>query len=205
MGCDIHAIWQAKKDGKWVDIESTWKQDRHYFLFSWLADVRNGFGFAGIPTYAPVKPIAQPRGLPNDFECDDDRHYCSVEAIDPSRREWLEEGEKPNVWMGDHSHSYLSADEILSAQRPDGAWATGIVTRKFFENWDGKTTPESWSGGISGPDIHVAESPVEVDDKTTHVRIFFKRGSGELDYFVDEVKRLKELHEEVRIVFGFDS
>jgi hypothetical protein len=26
-----------------------------------------------------------------------------------------------------------------------------------------------------------------------------------LDYFVDEVRRLKELHGEVRVVFGFDS
>jgi hypothetical protein len=68
MGTDVHAVWQAKKGDKWVDIESTWDQNRHYFLFAWLADVRNGFGFAGIPTHDPIKPISERRGLPDDFE-----------------------------------------------------------------------------------------------------------------------------------------
>ena len=67
MGCDIHGIFQAAKDGKWQDVESTWEQDRHYFLFSWLADVRNGFGFAGVKTYEPVTPLSQPPRLPHDF------------------------------------------------------------------------------------------------------------------------------------------
>jgi hypothetical protein len=58
MGTDVHAVWQAKKDGKWVDIASKWEQKRHYFLFAWLADVRNGFGFAGVSTHDPIKPIA---------------------------------------------------------------------------------------------------------------------------------------------------
>lgn len=204
MGCDIHAVWQAKKDGKWVDIPSEWEQDRHYFLFSWLANVRNGYGFAGVPTYSPIKPIAEPRGLPDDFE-DGEDHESPFDCHAPHRREWREKENDKRVYMGDHSFSWLSGDEILSSPRPDSAWATGIVSREVFEKWDGVTAPESWSGGISGKDIHVAESPVEVEPETTHVRIFFRRPAGELDYFVNEVKRLKELHGEIRVVFGFDS
>src|SRR5687768_8031889 len=98
MGTDVHAVWQAKKDGRWVDIESRWDQRRHYFLFAWLADVRNGFGFAGIPTHDPIKPVAARRGVPADF---------NVEAY--------ESGNGPDdydaPWLGDHSFSWLTADE----------------------------------------------------------------------------------------------
>lgn len=205
MGTDVHAVWQTKKDGKWVDIESTWEQDRHYFLFSWLADIRNGYGFAGIPTYSPIKPIAAPRGLPEDFAVEDKRHYCPLEAIDPSRRKYRDKDEKPYVWMGDHSHSWLTADEILAAPVPDKVWQTGIVPIDWFAAWDGKEGPDSWSGGISGKDVIVAESPTEVNKKTTHVRIYWIKPGDTLKYFTDEVARLKALHGEVRIVFGFDS
>lgn len=204
MGCDIHAVWQARKDGKWVDVESTWDQDRHYFLFSWLADVRNGHGFAGIPTYTPIKPISQPRGLPDDFDGGEE-HPTFLEALAPHRREYEEDKEHPIAWMGDHSHSWLDVDEILDTPLPDKVWQTGIVERAFFDAWDGHTVPEEWSGGISGKGIEVAETPTDVTDTTTHVRIFWIKPGDTLKYFTDEAKRLKALHGEVRLVFGFDS
>lgn len=208
MGCDIHAVFQAKKDGKWQDVPSTWDQGRHYFLFSWLADVRNGFGFAGVPTYTPIKPIAMPRGLPEDFEMNgNDDHPTSLEAICSLRLEWMDDEEKakPTVWLGDHSHSWLTADEILATPSPDKVWRTGVVTREFFDAWDGRTPPESWAGGITGKDVRVADDPTHVTDETTHVRIFWMQPSDTLKYFTDEVRRLKDEHGEVRIVFGFDS
>lgn len=208
MGCDIHGVWQAKKEGKWVDIASEWEQNRHYYLFSWLANVRNGYGFAGVPTYSPVIPISKPRGLPEDFETEDSEyHATTIEAIDPCRRQYLNEDDKksPKAWLGDHSHSWLNADEILRAPLPLNCWQSGVVPREFFDTWDGHTPPEAWSGDISGRDIIRAENPVEVNDTTTHVRIFWKKQDDSLNYFIDEVKRLKELHGEVRLVFGFDS
>lgn len=204
MGCDIHAVFQAAKDGKWQDVPSTWDQDRHYFLFSWLAGVRNGHGFAGVPTYTPIKPLAEPRGLPEDFEGGEE-HPTTLDAPAPFRREHAEDKEHPIVWMGDHSFSWLSADEILAAPAPDKVWRTGIVDRAFFDAWDGHTAPESYSGGISGKDIRVAESPIDVVDNTTHVRIFWMQDGDTLKYFTDEVRRLKEEYGQVRIVFGFDS
>lgn len=205
MGTDIHAVWQAKKADQWEDIPSTWKQNRHYFLFAWLANVRNGFGSAGIPTHSPVQPISEPRGLPKDF--DGKKHKGTFEALDPARQAYhtREESAVQGIWMGNHSFSHLSADEILAAPRPDNAWRTGIVERPWFDAWGGKTPPEAWSGRVNGKGIRVAESPLLVDDDTTHVRIYWKTNESELAYFVDEVKRLKELHGEVRLVFGFDS
>lgn len=205
MGCDVHGIWQTKRDGKWVDVESTWDQDRHYFLFSWLADVRNGHGFAGIPTYTPIKPIAQPRGYPADFEVEDDSHPVADKAVMGRRADYGEPGEAPAMWMGDHTHSWLTADEILATPAPDKVWRTGVIERATFEAWDGHTPPAEWSGGISGRDIRVAEAPTDVEENTTHVRIYWIQPGDTLKYFTDEVRRLKDAHGEVRLVFGFDS
>jgi len=207
MGTDIHAVVQAKKNGKWVDVPSNWEQSRHYFLFAWLADVRNGRGFAGVPTHTAITPIAEPRGLPEDFAVVEDDHATTLDAICEWRKKYMDEGEKshPHVWMGNHSHSWLTADEILAAPQPDGVLRTGIVDRDFYDKWDGKSEPESWCGGISGSSVVVAESPSEVTPKTTHVRIEWIMPGGELNYFIEEVRRLKALHGEVRLVFGFDS
>lgn len=201
MGTDIHAVFQAKKDDAWIDVDSQYKEERHYFLFAWLAGVRNGFGFAGVPTHTPIKPIAEPRGLPDDFQGHD-----STKELMGRHAEYLEDGEDPHVWMGDHSHSWLTADEIIAVGAPGKTWRTGIVSRTFFDAWDGHTSPETWSGDISGTDIYVAEWPSTVKEGSTHVRIFWMQADEDvLSYFTDEIKRLKSLHGEVRMVFGFDS
>lgn len=183
MGTDIHASFQIKRDGQWVDVESTWEQHRHYFLFAWLAGVRNGVGFAGVPTHEPIRPISEPRGLPDDLGGDGDDE-CD---------------------FGDHHQSWLSADEILSAPLPGATMRTGVIDRKDFELWDKKSRPHSYCGAIAGPGVVV--SPVdEVGDPTTHVQVSWcENGADELQYFVDEVRRLRTAHGVVRLVFGFDS
>lgn len=204
MGTDVHAIWQAKRNSRWEDIESQWDQHRHYLLFSWLANVRNGFGFAGVPTYDPVVPVALPRGLPEDFEMVDDCHPIKELAHMGDRAEYWSPGDPMEFWMGDHSHSWLTADEILAAKRPGTVQRTGIVDIQWFRAWDGKTPPSDWCGGISGRDVNLATSPAKVTPTTTHVSIEWDAPDG-LEYFVEEVQRLKTLHGEVRVVFGFDS
>ena len=92
MGCDIHVVMQYKKDDKWIDIEE-FNEDRitsrSYAIFAWLANVRNSHG---------IQPIDEPRGLPKDFEIKDDYHE--------------------HTWMGDHSHSWLTFEEIMQAHVP---------------------------------------------------------------------------------------
>lgn len=179
MGTDIHGVWQAKKNGEWVDVESEWDQGRHYLLFAWLADVKNGYGFADIPTHVPIKPIAKPRGLPKDFKRRDSK------------------------WMGDYSYSWLTADEILNADRPQTVTRIGVVAIGEYKAWDHHTPFESWCGDRSGPGI-VVSTEAQIGPSTTHVRAVWSAPDG-LDYFVNEVKRLKSIHGEVRLVFGFDS
>lgn len=201
MGCDIHAVFQAKQDGKWIDVPSKFEADRHYFLFSWLAGVRNGFGFAGVPTYTPITPIDEPRGLPADFDLGEDGDHPS-EFGEPA---YDKPDGTPSVWLGDHSHSWLTADEILSAPDPDNVWRTGVVPIEWFRQWDGHTPPANWSGGVFGGNVFVAPSPTDVDEKSTHVQICWKQPHGSLSYFTDEIKRLKQEYGEVRMIFGFDS
>lgn len=211
MGTDIHGVWQNRKaiDGVWRDIPSNYTQDRHYQLFAVLAGVRNGYGFAGVQTGEPVIPIAEPRGIPSDFDWDGDYHPIERrEVMDPRRQEWAEENEK-EIWMGDHSHSWLSGQEMLEwAKTPRVLIACGVITAEEFEAWEGDA-PKSYCGGVFGPRLKTVS---EADAKRlpkgsfSHVQVTWERKlHEELAYFFDEVKRLVEEYGEIRFVFGFDS
>lgn len=188
MGTDIWSVFQARKDGAWVNVESMYADDRHYYLFSHLAGVRNGTGFAGIKTGDPVTPISEPRGIPVDVVVDEDMRLNGDE----------------DMWLGDHSHSWLTADEILSHDWGSPA-RTAYCSVADFKGWDGGKPDFSTCGDIWGGKIVKAETAEEITAATTHVRIHWITGADEFQYFLDEVKRLKDLHGEVRMIFGFDS
>lgn len=132
MGCDIHSfavredgsiikegIWQdgktANPDYEWLDNEGEPFGNRNYGVFGFLANVRN---------YSDVPAIAQPRGLPSDFQHDEDR----------------------DGWVGDHSFSWLSLDE-LKAFDYDAAVEDRRVTRQIGPNsWDGGCTADAGGG-----------------------------------------------------------
>lgn len=212
MGTDVHAVFQKRTPNGWEDVPTKWDEGRHYFLFSVLADVRNGYGFAGVPTYDPIKPIAKPRGLPVDFEVNEGMTHPlkSVELLGSWAREWHEKHpEEPlDKWMGDHSHSWLTADEILkyaATHSERAARHTGVMEIADYNGWDKTSPPDSYSGGVMGQGVQV-NVPAEIDDKTTHVQVsWVENAMGEISYFLKEVQRLKDEHGDVRLVFGFDS
>lgn len=198
MGTDIHETFYAKIEGEWKEIESTYGGNRHYNLFAHLADVRNGYGFAGTITGTPVTPIADPRGLPVWLTMEKRPDDGDEDALD----EWYSDH-----WFGDHSFTWLTADEILAREFYQGGYDVGVITIDQYKTWD-RNAPDDYSGDIWGRDIHVAEREEDiVEGKTTHVRVSWPKGrSGrEFDYFTDEIKRLKDLHGEVVMVMGFDS
>jgi hypothetical protein len=206
MGTDIHGVWQKKTEVGWEDVPSLYEQERHYALFAWLGNVRNGFWFSGVLTHAPIEPLTDGRGYPEGFEVndDDDHPISSLKILDPRRRRYHDETDQMVVRMGDHSHSWLTAEEILTAI-PPVVRRTGIVSRSQFEAWDGVSSPDSWYGGISGPNV-VVNDAAEITEATTDVRIQWNEDWAEqFAYFIDEVRRLKGLYGEVRFVFGFDS
>ena len=184
MGTDIHAVWQRPVLVAWEDVESSWEQNRHYRLFGWLADVRNGRGFAGVVTGDPITPISLPRGLPEDFSIEEEKH----------------EGK----WMGNHSHGWLLLREILAAPIPKSREA-GVVSLEFYRSWDGVTPPEFYSGGIWGQGLKT-DVIGDIDDQTTHVQIWWDGDlKQEFSYFLEEAKRIEAEYPGSRLVFGFDS
>lgn len=212
MGTDIHGVFQRRtRTGKWEDIESNYDQNRHYQLFAVLAGVRNGFGFAGVKTGEAVRPIADPRGFPADFVVDDDIHpISSIKHMDPVQQTYHQSGDKLEVWMGDHSHSWLTGAEMLKwFMDAPTVVKTGILPRKTYERWNGSSAPDTYCGGISGGGVIVVnDNAQDRADRPawTHIRCTWDSNlRSELAYFFDEVARLAELHGDIRFVFGFDS
>lgn len=215
MGTDIHGVFQrhdSQQTGKWEDIPHKYEMGRHYQLFAVLAGVRNGTGFAGVRTGEPVSPISAPRGYPEGFVVthDDDHPIVSMDVMDPRRRSYCEPDEvADSIWMGDHSHSWLTADEMLSwyANAPT-VIQTGVLSRAEYEQWHKTSRPKSYSGGIWGQGVVVIDDndAARATDDWTHIRCAWQQSlTKELAYFFDEVRRLADEYGQVRFVFGFDS
>lgn len=187
MGTDIHGKFQKhnERTSDWEEVDTEFQFDRHYQLFVVLADVRNGYGFAGTPSGDQVQPIASPRGLPKDLE-----PFVDMDSFE----------------FGDHSYSWLTADEMLEwyANAPVVTHC-GVLSREAFWQWDKVSPPDAYSLGVSGPGVVVVDRD-DVRDDWTHVRCEWKMPlAEELAYFFDEVARLQKEHGQVRFVFGFDS
>jgi hypothetical protein len=104
MGADIHGVLQSRFKNDRGEWSSWWSEEeiydtRHYLMFSYLADVRN---------YHGVRPISEPRGLPEDFK---------VGGIDYDNGEHNLDGRR--IWMGDHSPSWLLLSEIRDHDYPE--------------------------------------------------------------------------------------
>lgn len=93
MGCDIHLYFEMKdKEGVWNKIEIDERllpDQRDYFLFSFLADVRNFYD-------KKIESQFANRGLP-------DNHSMPHSDGDD------------DFYMGDHSFTFAYLDEILKA------------------------------------------------------------------------------------------
>lgn len=201
MGCDIHGVFQKFDGGKWVDVPTKYEFGRHYQLFAVLADVRNDNG---------VKPIAEPRGWPEDFEVGEGRYRTVASlALLPQHRQKHHHPDDPmEVWMGDHSFSWLSAEEMLAWYGSSHCTEqSGVITRHARAAWDGFSRPKEYCQGVYGRKIVTVEDDVRfARDDWTHVRVTWESElQQELAYFFDEVKRLADEHGSVRFVFGFDS
>lgn len=121
MGCDIHLVAERRTEAGWEVIpgpmvpcwlcgrevragcyrcngtgeyRDRWYSDRLYVVFAALADVRNYAIVPGDEQPQPIKPVAMPRGLPDDM---------SAEG-----RELIEDPDDG------HSDTWLTLDEVLA-------------------------------------------------------------------------------------------
>lgn len=154
MGCDIHMFAEIRDDKeRWHPVRQTvvvggdlltksetvvvqdWYNGRNYDEFAILANVRNGYGFAGVDLGDAFEPLAYPKGLPED---------CSMDILAEAER-WGIDG---------HSHSWLTLTELIATEDywNQAHWSRGVVHKEqaALVRETGKP-PESWAGGVSGP------------------------------------------------------
>lgn len=214
MGTDIHGGFiKVVKDkfGNVVSkqpIKTNWNFDRNYTLFAILAGVRNGYGFAGCYRHEPLQPIAEGRGIPEFISVVEER---TEELYNKYYGRWDDE-EEFGCWLGDHSYTHMTVNEILEWKGWNNHLSQGgVVSVEHYEETVAKgKEPESWCGGISGGGVvTVAEDEYKSGAKATHVKCFWKseQSLGErYDWFLEEIERIKnEYGEYVYLVIGFDN
>lgn len=168
MGCDIHWHIEVKdKEGIWRltfpklkeffpednsdegyldwkdDYEVVWKNplfvSRNYDLFAILANVRNGYGFAGCITGYGFIPIKEPQGVPEDAS--------------PEFKRVVKE------WSGDgHSHSWVTLRELLDYNWNQKTTLCGLVDGEQFQVFKEKGSPEVWIGGAWGSKTEIVSN-----------------------------------------------
>jgi hypothetical protein len=221
MGTDIHGgfIKRCNTTNTNTSIKTNWEQDRDYLLFAILAGVRNGYGFAGCYRHEPLKPIAEGRGLPEWLHSDDEE-YCS-EMYNPwYGSDWGKDEKEFGCWLGDHSHTHMTLDEILNWEGWDNYLERGgILTKEhYLKTLAVGKEPEAWCGLVSGGNTKTVR---EVDFKiggteseVTHVEC--KWVSEETlremyTWWLEEILRIKSEHltqeedAEIYLIVGFDS
>jgi len=226
MGCDIHiAIQRQEPDGTWRELpwQHVWQfegaapavkgvpvapdcfRGRNYDLFAILANVRNGRGFAGIETGSGWPSIAPDRGFPDGFDPDKTLPAANYP-------------ERGNRYMGDHSFTWVSLDE-LKAFPWDATEACqyGVVTAEEYEQLTvDHARPHSYCGAVSGagirtydPDTYrLAKSKGALAAKP-YVRMGWPETAREAtgDWAGEVIPWLDTLAEgkPLRLVLGFDS
>lgn len=247
MGCDIHLAVEVRKNGKWErrlpppearvphyvekareDPDAwyangamvTWYDERNYDCFAILANVCNGHGFAGIPTGGGFVPSSAPRGMPKDVS-------TAVARLHPDHPKHEAEA-SDDIWLGDHSHSWLLLSELLDYDWTQVTTKTGCITlAAFAERIEAKTTepPEEYCGSIMGKGIVTLSRAQALeqlhgggvavaDGHQVYVfeewTITYAKAAGA--FYSRTLPALKALaecegisHKNVRIVFGFDS
>jgi hypothetical protein len=178
--------------------------NRNYVVFAVLAGVRNRQN---------IKPISEPRGLPDD----------------------LSEEARRSAERGDHSHSWLLLSEVRAYDWASGFMESGLVdayeSLRLFE----KGAPQAWCQGRGGKQVSTEEMKAQIarsgltlaeveaskgyfHNYARHPELrdlyvaaewpaSIKEDCGDFIAWLDALAatRLDYLPEETRLVFGFDS
>ena len=230
MGTDIHSIAQVNRDGRWQTVAVGIDGDRRsYNTFAMLADVRNGYGFAGCRTSTGFPVIHEPRGLPEDLKTNEDGGLlinktdlvCAwdwggnekpIDSPDARRVKYLDE--EP-MYLGDHSFSWCTLTElrtfIENVAKKTETRIVGIVDLAAY-NLHKQTCQRytNWCGMISGPGIVVESDPP--GPRATHVQTSWPVNAAaesrlcEIEAALTLVaERAGVAPEKIRFVYGFDS
>lgn len=206
-----------------------WYKDRNYDCFAILANVRNGTGFGGIQTGAGYKPIALPRGLPGDLseELDQDDVFDKEGERKPGKF-WLGDHSFSHLTLLEllryDWNQVTSNAGVISFPAFFKREAEGITS-----------PPDEYCGAIDGDGIitineararelaadYSGQGPITVrpGNKTiepdklyvqTWWPVTYRQAAGRfaevvLPYLKTYADREHLRHDNLRIVFGFDS
>lgn len=236
MGCDIHVIAEVKKNGKWEvnkeevfinpyykegETDYDWQKTkfqadpdggRSYDWFAILADVRNGFGFAGVSTGDGFDVVAQPKGLPDDLSSEGLIYFCDPVTHDPKLENEEDDNgvyyvgeDSANKWVNEygckfinidgqvyvtnpdyHSDSYITVDDFDNFDWNQMTMKYGVISLEQYKNLkDGTESPQSWSGRISGPGIVTVDHKVADKILKNPDMIIEGKKASELNVHVD--------------------
>lgn len=226
MGCDIHFYVEFKKDGKWtyydheakyvtsVDedgyrnksedwYDSPMDVGRSYNLFSILADVRNGQGFAGVDTGDGFVPISPPRGVPNDISPEVMKEYVCVLGSDEyytqdTFERWIASGcskriDENTVTGPDwHSESWLTVYELEKYDWNQVTKLRGWVDPDNFLAFRKNGSPKEWCGAISGAKVeHVSNQQMTKLLNTGEIQFVDSEGSRDRKYTTSLQRTMK--------------
>ncbi len=205
MGCDIHmAVERRKANGTWEYMQgpkdkygrTDYYNGRSYFLFSLLADVRNR---------GRVVPFSRPRGTPDDISAETRKRIDS--------------------WAGDgHSHSYFTIKELLDFNWDKTTEVEEYITLPAYVSWKDKSKapehPYRFNAGAMGDELLTMEEAdkflktnlglaAEVLEQNYAVRakwdMPYRHYCGEFFRAIDEILKLDDDPDNLRIVFWFDN
>jgi|GEM_PF-1753100 len=208
MGCDIHVFLERKNKNKWEDAnlyqrnyyKATHPDDeedkdfnrldcyngRNYNLFAALADVRN---------HGYIKPINQPKGIPED----------ASKEVKKELTEWE---------LDAHSISYFTLQELLdSRSNYQEIINSGFITKEYAKLLDEKNIiPAEWSQDVYENGIRGGEkgSNYVWREWTTKYDLLAPLIDGIINtlcltFYYDGKKRVLENAVNFRIVFWFDN
>lgn len=188
----IEAGWESK-----IELRNRWYPGRNYDEFAILADVRNGYAFAGHDTGDRFEPLSEPRGLPDD---------ASFEVIVAAE----------DFGVDGHSHSWLTLNDLYG---PEGYWdktvkKRGVVTKEVAERFrQTSEPPDMWSAAVSGPGADQYEQiewEIRYRDHAEHILSKLIPSLEDLIGF-DQLGRIhapwdqRLTPDDIRIVFWFDN
>lgn len=227
MGTDIHLQVEVRgEDGEWKISPRrpfpryngegfSWNDDptgRNYNLFAFLANVRNGFGFAGVRTGNRIVPQFAGRGVPRDYDdpklsfkyatddedendedspkllSDSEHEVTSVALPDPEKRPETEYT-GGNFWLGDHGFAHATLEELRACDWNVKFESTGLVGLTDYLKYKRTGEPDNWHAGISAQGIGIFEDEASF---AQHVaKVAASRGFTEV-VNLDDLERLCE-------------
>jgi hypothetical protein len=220
MGCDIHCYAEIKNSrGKYEkvankfinayydpDSKFEWNKEkytdepiclRNYELFAILADVRNGYGFAGCDTGDGFNIISEPKGIPSDVSNEIREKSDSLDC-------------------DGHSHSYLTVDEILNFDWNQTSTLRGFVNLEQYKKYKETGAVYDYCGYVSGNSVeHIDIDQMDEfiknppnDDKQYYAQLEWEESYRDCipNIFFDNISILRELGgDDARLVFWFDN